>query len=392
MVMQPGGREGLGKGETIEDATVALYGASEVETRAADRMRFLAETEKAYFDGMRSFIKKDLGVKALVTGTIVFGPCGLYAQSDMDYVDAHAYWHHPNFPGRPWDPGNWTVEQVAMVDKSAESTLPGLSACRLAGQAVYGERVQPPGPERLPGRVRADAVVVGRRPGLGRHLALRLLAQPPARPITSPSTVSSTSTPTPPSGVSCRPGALIFRDGGIPPFRDCRVQGLGGDGPDPLGQLVRLHLKFRSNMLAAANSVGRIGLQELLTERMAVTLKGVSTTTAREGGSPGPEMEWTVGADGKGLFRVVGQAIWVFVGTRINHEGKGFAAMTETPLDGRPFGKSKAVLITACGRCENTGMQFSADRRTVGRNWGKAPVLIEALESKFLYHTKRKGG
>ncbi|HQI27481.1 MAG TPA: hypothetical protein PLT20_05290, partial [Sedimentisphaerales bacterium] len=28
---------------------------------------------------------------------------------------------------------------------------------------------------------------------------------------------------------------------------------------------------------------------------------------------------------------------------------------------------------------ENVGMQFSADRRTVGRNWGTAPVQIEAV-------------
>jgi hypothetical protein len=54
---------------------------------------------------------------------------------------------------------------------------------------------------------------------------------------------------------------------------------------------------------------------------------------------------------------------------------------TIVPLDGLPYEKSHKLLVTACGRCENTGMKFSEDRRTVGRDWGKQPVLIEAVTS-----------
>jgi hypothetical protein len=379
VTMAPGGREGLGKDEKIEDASVALYGPGEVEARAADRMRFLAETEKAYFDGMRTFIKKDLGAKALVTGTIVFGPLGLYAQSDMDYVDAHAYWHHPNFPGRPWDPANWTVEQVAMVDKPKESTLPGLSACRLEGKPFTVSEYNHPAPNDY----QAECV-----PMLSSWAAAHdwdgvwLFAYShTASQANHESFDSFFDIDANPAKWGFMPaGALIFRDGGIPSFRHCRVQGLGGDGPDPLGELVRLHRKFGSNMLAAANSVGRIGLEELLNERMAVTVKGRSTTTAREGGPPGPEMYWLVSDDGKGWFNVLGKDAGVQVGTGTNRDGKGFASITWTPLDGKPLRDSRAILVTACGRCENTGMQFSADRRTVGRIWGKAPVCIEPVE------------
>jgi hypothetical protein len=45
--------------------------------------------------------------------------------------------------------------------------------------------------------------------------------------------------------------------------------------------------------------------------------------------------------------------------------------------------ESEKILITACGKCENTGMKFSEDRRTVGANWGKAPVLIEPVEGEI---------
>ena len=59
----------------------------------------------------------------------------------------------------------------------------------------------------------------------------------------------------------------------------------------------------------------------------------------------------------------------------------GFIAMTVTALDDAVVNDSRKILVTACGRCENAGMIFSDDRRTVGRNWGESPVQIEAVEA-----------
>jgi hypothetical protein len=377
VVMAPGGREGLGKDESIEAATVALYGPGEVEARAADRMRFLAETEKAYFDGMRSFLKKDLGVKALVTGTIVFGPLGLYAQSDMDYVDAHAYWQHPHFPGRSWDLGNWTVGQVAMVDKPEESTLPALSACRLEGKPFTVSEYN----HCAPNDYQAECV-----PMLASWAAAQdwdgiwlFSYSHRTNDFDRECFDSFFDIDANPAKWGFMPaGAAIFREGGVQPFTHCRVQGLGGDGADPLGELARLHLKFGSRMMAAANSRGRMGLTELLNERLAVTLKGANTVTTQPGKNP--DMEWKVSEGGQGLFKVTGRGARVLVGTGLGESGKRFAARAETTMDGRSLDLSEAVLVTACGRCENTGMQFSADRRTVGRNWGKAPVGLQPAE------------
>ncbi len=61
-----------------------------------------------------------------------------------------------------------------------------------------------------------------------------------------------------------------------------------------------------------------------------------------------------------------------------------YAVITATPLDGLPWPQSSKILITACGRCENTGMQFSEDRRTVGREWGHGPVQIETVEGTVM--------
>jgi hypothetical protein len=381
VVLAAGGREGLGKDESIEAATVALFGGAEVEVRAMDRMRFLAETEKAYFDGMRTFIKKDLGSKALVTGTIVFGPCGLYAQGDMDYVDAHAYWQHPSFPGRPWDPANWTVQQVAMVDKPEGSTLPELSACRLEGKPFTVSEYNHPAPNDY----QAECVPMLSAwaaaqdwDGVWLFAYSHRMSQADHEAFDSFFDIDAN-----PAKWGFMPaGAAIFREAGVQPFHFCRVQGLGGDGDDPLGELSRLHLKFGSNLMAAANSRGRMGLTELMNERLAVTLKGANTVTTLPGKNP--EMEWQAGQ-----FRVVGQGAQVTVGTHLNLANKGFAAVTVTALDGMSLEESNHILVTACGRCENTGMQFSADRRTVGRNWGKAPVCIEPVEASIVLPKRR---
>ena len=34
----------------------------------------------------------------------------------MDWLDVHAYWQHPRFPGRPWDGNNWNVAHRALKE------------------------------------------------------------------------------------------------------------------------------------------------------------------------------------------------------------------------------------------------------------------------------------
>ena len=103
---------------------------------------------------------------------------------------------------------------------------------------------------------------------------------------------------------------------------------------------------------------------------------------------PKTQITWTVEED-QGIYTVQGPGASVYVGhaERFSGASKGkvtitapeFVALTVTPLEG-----SETILVTACGRCENTGMQFSQDRRTVGRNWGRAPVQIEPVDGRLV--------
>ena len=91
-----------------------------------DAFETLADPTRRRIVEVLRFLKEDLKVKALVTGTI--GGCApLNSMAKMDWVDTHAYWQHPNFFAGAWDPAKWTIQNSPQV-------------------AVFGDRAF--GPER----------------------------------------------------------------------------------------------------------------------------------------------------------------------------------------------------------------------------------------------------
>jgi len=385
VLLAPGGREGLLKDESLEASSVAIFGSGEVEARAIDRARFLADTEKDYFDNLYSFIKKGLGAKALVTGTIVFGPLGLYGQSDMDFVDSHAYWQHPRFPGRPWDQGNWTVEQVAMVDKPGGATLPRIAAERMAEKPFTVTEYNHPAPNDY----QAECA-----PTLAAYAAAQdwdgvwLFAYSHAKYDEGREAFSGffDIDANPAKWGFSQAGAAIFRQGAIPPHRRAYSLCIAAD-EEPLSSLAVHYLNHDRDMLAVVSDKMKTTWQDLLGVRLEVALTGHSGVTD-SGSFLEPRMTWAVDEKGRGLFTAAGPGAAVYVGHAggaaeslpIRVAKPDFAAVTVTALDGRPLADSSAILIAACGRCENTGMQFSADRKTVGRNWGNPPVCIGLVE------------
>jgi len=380
-----GNREGLRDGESLEKANVAVFAPGEDDARVMDRWRFLAETEKAYFDEMRRFIKQDLGYKGLVTGTVVFGPLGLYGQSDMDFIDGHAYWQHPRFPGRPWDSNNWTVRQIAMTDHPEESPLRRLAAQRLAGKPYTVSEYNHPAPNDY----QAECV-----PMLASFASAQdwdgvwLFTYGNNREFMDRSRFRSYFDigMNPAKWGFVRAGAAIFRQGDFPPLGGRRSVALADAKADPLAALVPMHIDHDRDLFEAVAERAELDWRDLVKTYLAVNLRG-RNASGRFMGVPSPNVTWKV--DGKqGTYTVRAPGARVFIGHRgsrgagIDLHAPAFAAVTVTALDGQPLDESRSILVTACGRCENTGMGFSEDRRTVGRNWGEPPVLIEPAEAE----------
>ncbi|MEA3367194.1 MAG: carbohydrate binding domain-containing protein, partial [Planctomycetota bacterium] len=382
VAFRPGGREGLRDAESLEKQNVAVFAPGEVEARTRDRWRFLAETEKAYFDEMRRFVKEDVGYKGLVTGTIVYGPCGLYGQSDMDFIDGHAYWQHPRFPGRPWDSGNWLIQQIAMTDHPDGSTLCRLAAQRLAGKPYTVSEYNHPAPNDY----QAECV-----PMLASFAAAQdwdgiwLFTYSHSEQVDRGALHSYFDIDQNPAKWGfMRAGTAIFRRGTVPPLATTRRVALADAKADALGGLVALHRAHDRDLFAAVADGTDVSCQDLLRERLAVTLAG-ETKTVSHRVDHAPALSWQM-QDGRGTYAVEARGTRVLIGHRgsraagLDLRKPAFAAVTVTSLDGWPLAASRAVLVAACGRAENTGMVFSKDRRTVGRNWGQPPVRIEPVE------------
>jgi len=385
VALRPGGQIALARDESLEAGTVKLFQENAGAPRVQDRMVFLAETEKAYFDAMRSYIKNDLGCGALVTGTIIFGPLGLYAQSEMDFIDAHAYWQHPRFPGRPWDQGNWTIEQKPMTDYPEQATLFRLAAERLAGKPFTVSEYNHPAP------LDAQAECV---PMLASFAAaqdwdgLWLFTYSHGTDAWDREMMSGffDMDTNPAKWGFIRAGTAIFRQRRIDPLpRPAFVRVT--EGGDPVAQLADLHLQHGRDMLGVLTHAGQGFTRESMLERVCLpsyTHRPVAMGAVGQGRT---ELRWSVKEDAHGLYQATASQAQVYTGHagrfatatdgQVRIQSPEFVALTVTPLD-----SGNTILVTACGRVENTGMQFSTDRRTVGRNWGEAPVRIETVRGK----------
>jgi hypothetical protein len=383
----------LAEGESLDTGSIDLFADGESRARVLDRMVFLTETEKAYFDDMRAYIRNDLGCRALVTGTIVFGPLGLYAQSGMDYIDSHAYWQHPRFPGRPWDPANWLVDQKAMTDYPEQATLFRLAAERLAGKPFTVSEYNHPAPlDSQAECVPMIASFAAAQDWDGIWLfTYSHSSNAWGREVLNNFFDMDTN---PAKWGFMRAGTAIFRERRAAPLAASRgVRITSGSVAD----IAALGLQCGQDLLRILKAkAGNVTNDDML-QCILLPSYGDKPPITASFAHDRTELRWSVDGNGHGLYQMEARQARVYIGHaarfeeatagRVRITAPQFLAMTLTVLDeSRPASleDSRKILVTACGRCENVGMGFSQDRRTVGRNRGTAPVQIEAVQSRLI--------
>jgi len=93
--------QGLGPGESIAAGTVDLLDASAVgkisKSRLLDTQRFLFEVEEGFNKDTVAFLKQEVGVRSLITGSqfLGIGAHSIAARQATDYDNTHGYWNHP---------------------------------------------------------------------------------------------------------------------------------------------------------------------------------------------------------------------------------------------------------------------------------------------------------
>lgn len=391
LTLRRGGSLGLKPGESLEAGNVEAASRTKNSPRGLAWTQFLAETERAYVNGMRTFLKKDLGVEANIIDTQASygGVVGTYRESFSDFVDMHAYWQHPHFPGLAWDGGNWNIPNTPMASDKNGGNLMRLAVYRVAGKPFTVTEYDHPAPSHYAAEMFpmiASYAAVQDWDGLfqfdwgGTDADARkingyfALQQHPAKLAFLPS------------------AALMFRRGDVATARG----------------MARLAISAPQAEEFSANSVslpevwkkGGLAVNDILTHRLELRFAPggkPEVALTKEAGSP---VAWDTEA---GLYTVNTPAAKAVVGrctgkvTRLDGvefdvkaNARNFAVLTLNAADGRPLARSGRLLLTAAGNVENTDMGWNANHTSVGKKWGQAPTICEGIAAQVTINSEAK--
>ena len=381
--MAEGGRLGLRENENpfAGNAPVASHipGASDTAQRNSDWFDFLQQTDEAYFVGMRDFLKNEIGVKCPITGTIGLGMLGTQTQAKMDFVDAHEYWDHPSFPHKSWDPKDWLVKNEPMVDHPERATLWSLAATRVAGKPFTVTEYNHAAPNEWTAEtIPLIASFAALQDWDGVFLfAYTHNADHDKQHISGFFDIEGDPTKMPLMPLAAR--LFLGRDtvGAIAPLVDTKTVAVAHDrAVATMPQFYHMNWGFLHNEM-------KLEWQTLMNQRFAITFDPDPPHDVKEKATV--RARWDATAPGTGRFAVEDEHAIVFTGfaagESANRLQTPFASVIVVPADPtQTLATADRLLIGAVARAENTGMKRSADRTTVGQQWGKAPVRIELVK------------
>jgi len=402
--LRPGGLVGLRENERIEDGSVPIFLRSRFGERTAeaqnDWLNFLWEKEDNYWQTMYKYLKNELGVKAIIIGTIV-GCSTPNIMAKLDCVDTHSYWQHPIFPSRPWDPEDWLVPNLTMVNERG-GTLPGLALKRVLGKPHSVTEYNHPAPNTYSSE---GFLLLSAYAGLQDWDAIYAFSYSHRRDDWDrrmiPNFFDIDQHPT--KMVTLIPSVAMFVRGDVKPANKLVVVEI-----DKKKEIEVLKRSW-AWALVDAGFVGVPG-EAMLLHRVAIATEGKKGPSGAltpdklkiEGNrfvSDTGELVWDLSEAGRGLVTVNtprSKAVIGYAGGKRIELGdvviesreslqNGWCAITITAMKGEIGGKGTAdLLITATGYAENTDMGWkNPEKSSCGRNWGKPPSLVEGIPARI---------
>ena len=392
--LKPGGMVGLSPDQTLEARNIPFASSSSTQAAQRDWLACIMDLERKYTLGLYQYLKQDLGLQANVIDTQASygGLGGAWRESRLDYVDNHAYWQHPAFPGRPWDGANWLILNSPMSDAPGNDTLTALARGRQAGKPYTISEYDHPAPSDY------------RAEGLPMLAAF--------------------------AGLQDWDGLFQFDYGATP--TDWSQARLGGyfqmvTDPAVVAFAPVAHNLFRRGDVRAATGLAKLKVPEAQVEELVAETRGDFHGLWEKGGLPRwaalrqrLALEWTKGgklegdrldvpedqrfvsdtqevrwvelAPGHKAFLVDAPKTKLAAGRLGDQELKwgdltikptpgqtGHCVVALTSLDNLPLAQSKRMLLVAASRVENQNMQWDEKRRTVSNKWGTGPTIAEQV-------------
>jgi hypothetical protein len=386
--LHEGGRLGLHAGEDPAKTTVASHAPGDPETkpRSADWFDFLQQTDEHYWVDMLQFLKKDLGVKCPITGTIGLGPLGTLSQSKMDFVDAHSYWDHPHFPHRPWDMNDWLIKNQPMVDHPDGATLWGLASTRVKGKPFTVTEYN----HAAPNEWQAECL-----PMIAAYAATQdwdgvfLFAYSHSLPYDKQKISSFFDVEGNPLMMPLMPlASRIFLGEGIKPSE--------GDWTilADRNEMLRTASQFYYQTWPWARSQN-LKWDSALRRKVSIDFNFNRHATPSTFAVDDPRLQWSATGPGTGAFRLVDARAAVFAGfapaepvdlgaVRLDKLDSAFASLIVTPADPTATIESAdRVLIAAVARAQNREMRWDESHHTVSTQWGQPPPQVEVVRGSL---------
>ncbi len=353
--------------------------------------QFYMELERNYFRGMGEFLKTELKVKSLIAGTSDHnhGNSGyplIDSTSQLDVVDGHVYWQHPNYTRDP-ETGKttaFTIKNTPMVNDPLHSTVVELSRSAVAGKPYIVSEVNHP----FPAEFGAEGI-----PILAAYAAFQDWDgifwytfehnQPGMwRPVQK-GHFDHQADPVKMAQIAA--GAMLFLRGDVQPAKRTILRSYTREQVYESIRLPNAQRPFFTPGFPLASVLRHA-------TRIA-SLAGAGVNDWKDSGtgaltSDTGELSWLTPANSTGLVVVdtpKSQALIGFVkANRVATANLSaelettHCAITLSAVDGQPIARSAKLLLTTGSRVENTGMEWNAQRTSL-LSWGSAPTRIEPV-------------
>ena len=404
----------LASEEKYKNSTADLMGIISNYSKASDQQKemmwmFLTETEMAYAKEMIEFFKNDLKIKAPISETQAYysGITGVHREAQYsDFIDMHAYWQHPNFPGKSWSSTNWTIPNSSMVSDKKGGTLRSFAQHRVQGMPLTISEYDHPAPSFFCAEM---------FPMLNSFSAYQdfdgiyhFTFDHPYDKGRIDNFFASSGHPL--KQVFVPVGAALFRMSAIKPGQnpvtlDLPLESIA-DNLVKFGDKLRLHV---SNMNFIWEEAGATDALPIL-HPMNINVKAKELKLSSQPVKPaGPwesetgEIIWDNADSAKAVYKINAPSAKAAVGyiggqsidlgnvtIAMDATPYNWSAITFTALDGKPVEESSKILLVAAGRVENKDMKWDEKKTTVGGEWGNAPTTAEGIPALLTFRNMKE--
>jgi hypothetical protein len=383
------GSQGSGVGD---DASLAKKNIDipEATTRnqRRDWIRFLVSVEANYSGTMRDYLKKELGVKALIIDSqIDWGGLSGYArESIMDFADVHAYWQHPSFPGKSWDRSNWNIKNTSLVNTWASGnhgTLDRLATLRLTDRPYTVSEYDHPSPSEYASECMPLLATVAATQDWDGVYSFEY--GPWNKSGDQNKIANFFDHGSNPAKIAFYPAAaMIFREGLIAPLSSQVTLELPRQAYDQYDLPREAWDATEAKTDPASVLSKRMGM--LLDQESAGSKPRLKENASSKTDGNIPQIQKV---DDGGIFTMSSQKASVIVGQiggrkvdagalilDLKPFEKNFAAATLTAMDRKPISQSTSLLLTVITQARNQNMGWNEAHNSVGTKWGNGPTQV----------------